>query len=78
MSVTIVSVNLKTQSGDNYLYTFDDVEGPEEFVELVERELGDELGYVYDTDLNVMYSRHEHEEFSRALWRRIDEIGDDQ
>jgi hypothetical protein len=77
MSVTIVSVNLKTESGDSYLYTYDNVEGPEEFVELAEKDLGEELEYVYDFDINVMYSRHEHEDFVQALWKRISEMGDE-
>ena len=78
MSVTIVSVNLKTESGDSYLFTYDRVDGPEEFVELVEKDLGDELAYVYSFDINVMYSRVETREFEQALSERITEMGDDE
>lgn len=78
MSVTIVSVYLKTESGDGYLYTYDRVDGPEEFVELVEKDLGDELAYVYSIDLKVMYSRTEEYEYADALQKRINEMGDDE
>jgi hypothetical protein len=78
MSVTIVSVYLKTESGDGYLFTYDRVDGPEEFVELVEKDLGDELAYVYSVDINVLYSRTETREFENALQERIAEMGDDE
>lgn len=78
MSVTIVAVYLKTESGDGYLYTFDRVESVEEFVELVEKELGDELAYVYSVDINVLYSRTETYEYTEALYKRIAEMGDDE
>lgn len=76
MSVTIVSAYLKTESGDGYLLTYDRVDGPEEFVELVEKDLGDELAYVYSFDLNVMYSCAEKYEFEEALHKRISEMED--
>lgn len=78
MSVTIVSVYLKTESGDGYLFTYDRVESVEEFVELVEKDLGDELAYVYSFDLNVMYTRTEKYEYEDALRNRIAEMGDDE
>lgn len=78
MSVTIVSVYLKTESGDGYLFTYDRVESVEEFVELVEKDLGDELAYVYSVDINVMYSRTETREYENALQERIAEMGDDE
>ena len=78
MSVTIVSVYLKTESGDGYLYTYDRVESVEEFVELVEKDLGEELAYVYSIDLNVLYSRTEEYEYEKALQLRIAEMADDE
>lgn len=78
MTVTIVSVSMKTESGDDYLFTYDRVDGPEEFVELVEKDLGDELAYVYSYELNVLYSRIEKYEFEDALRNRIAEMGDDE
>lgn len=76
MSVTIVSVYLKTESGDGYLFTYDHVDGPEEFVELVEKDLGDELAHVYDVELNVMYAKCHQEEYASALQQRIEEMGE--
>lgn len=76
MTVTIVSVSMKTESGDDYLFTYDRVEDPEEFVELVEKDLGGELAYVWSFDLNVMYSRIEKCEFEDALRNRIAEMED--
>lgn len=76
MSVTIVSVYLKTESGDGYLFTYDHVDGPEEFVELVEKDLGDELEYVHSFDLNVLYSNFETREYEYALQERIEEMGE--
>lgn len=78
MSVTIVSVYLKTESGDGYLFTYDRVESVEEFVELVEKDLGEELAYVYSIDLNAMYTRIETYEYEDALQKRINEMADDE
>lgn len=76
MSVTVVSTYLKTESGDGYLFTYDRVESVEEFVELVEKDLGDELEWVSEIDLNVLYSRIDQGEWERALRDRINEMGD--
>ena len=76
MSITIVSVSMKTESGDDYLFTYDHVDGPEEFVELVEQDLGGELAYVCNFDINVLYSRIEKYEFEDALGNRIAEMED--
>lgn len=78
MSVTIISVYLKSESGDGYLYTYDRVESVEEFVELVEKDLGEELAYVSSIDLNVLYSRTEGYEYEDALQKRINEMADDE
>lgn len=78
MSVTIVSVYLKTESGDGYMFTYDQVIDPEDFVQLVEKDLGDELAYVYSSDINVMYSNIDTSEYEGALRARIDEMGDDE
>lgn len=80
MSITIVSTYLKTESGDGYLYTFDNVSGPEEFVELVEKVLDTELAYVYSIDIDVLYigANHEQRDYTDALMLRIAEMGDDE
>ncbi len=76
MSVTIVSTYLKTESGDGYLYTYDRVESVDEFVELVERDLGQELAYVSSVEVDVLYSSTEAYEYQMALQARIDEMAD--
>lgn len=59
MSVTIVSVYLKTESGDGYLYLFDQLANPDEFIELLEYSMGDEFDYVWAYDIEVMYGDKE-------------------
>lgn len=76
MVVTIVSVSLTTESGDDYLFTYDGVIDPEEFVELVEKDLGEELAYVCSTKVNVLYARQHQEEYEAALQQRIEEMGE--
>lgn len=78
MSVTIVAANLKTESGDSYLYLFDQVSGPEEFVELIERSMGEELQYVFEYDIQVLYG--DADVYEDALRKRSDQLmnGDDE
>lgn len=78
MSVTIVSVNLKTESGDDYLFTYDQVASTEEFVELVEKDLGEELAYVYGFTMNVLHSSESIDKWEYALWARITNMGDNE
>jgi hypothetical protein len=78
MSVTIVSVHLKTESGDDYLFTYDQVDGVEDFVDLVEKDLGEELAWVSSATVNVLYSSEDVGEWERELWKRINEMGDDE
>lgn len=78
MSVTIVTAYLKSESGDGYLFVYDQVSGVDEFVELVEKDLGRELAYVYDVEVGALYSQVDAGEWARALYKRIDEMGDDE
>lgn len=80
MSVTIVATYLKTESGDGYLLTYDNVSGPEEFVELVENALDTELAHVYSVDIDILYigANHEQEDYTQALWLRIAEMRDEE
>lgn len=55
MSVTIVSVSMKTESGDSYLFLYDQVSSPEEFASMLSEEMMDELEYVCDWDVRVLY-----------------------
>lgn len=51
----VVAVYLKTASGDWHLFLYDDVDGPDEFSELVSRDMGTELAYVCDWEAKVLY-----------------------
>lgn len=75
MSITIVAANLKTESGDDYLFLFDQVGSPDEFVELVENSMGEELAYVWTFDVEVLYGSQES--YYEALQNRINELGDE-
>lgn len=77
MGVTIVAVYLKTESGDGYLFLYDDVVDPEEFVQLVEDDLGEELAYVTDYEVTFRHSRFAQHDFEHALSTRIFELGDE-
>lgn len=74
MSVTIISVYLKSESGDGYLFTYDQVANVDEFVELVEKDLGDELAYCYVENINVLYSSDDAGAWERTLTNRISEM----
>lgn len=69
--MTIVAANLKTESGDSYLYLFKSVSSPEDFVSKVEAELGEELAYVYDFDIE---SDGDTEKFVDVLTDYIDKL----
>lgn len=69
--MTIVATNLKTESGDSYLYLFKDVSSPEDFVSKVEAELGEELAYVYSVEVT---SDGDNDEFASALNEYIDNL----
>lgn len=49
----IIAVHLKTESGDGYLF-LEEVSSEMEMLEGIEQELGDELGYVSDYDIEVI------------------------
>lgn len=69
--MAVVAVNLKIESGDDYLYLFKDVKSPSDFVNKVEAELVDELAYVYDFAIE---SDDDTCKFNEALAKRIDEV----
>lgn len=74
MSVTIVAVSLKTESGDSYLFLYDKVDGPDEFAELISGDMMEELAYVSDWELRVMYGNEDH--YEEALRVAIMEVGE--
>lgn len=58
--MSIVSVNLKTESGDSYNYLFTDITSKEDFVDKVYHFLGDELAYVYEFEVNGKFENDEN------------------
>lgn len=65
----IVAAHLKTESGDGYLFLFDEVIDPEEFVELVKKDMGEELEYVCDWQVDVLYG--DRDAYEKALHKAI-------
>lgn len=65
----IVAAYLKTESGDGYLFLFDEVIDPEEFVEMIKKDMGEELEYVYSWELNVLYG--DQDAYEKALHKAI-------
>lgn len=74
MSVTIVAVSLKTESGDSYLYLYDEVDGPDEFAELISLDMMEELAYVSNWDVNVLHG--DLDSYEEALRVAIQEAGE--
>lgn len=77
MIITIVAAHLKTESGDDYLFLYDQVSGPEEFVQMVEFAMGDELAYVCSTEVRALYEEHDEDEYEQALRNRIEEMNEE-
>lgn len=48
-----VAVWLRTESGDNYLFLETDVVNNKDIVDRIEKEMGDELAYVYDWEIEI-------------------------
>lgn len=72
MSVTIAAVSLKTESGDDYLFLYDELGSPEELVELVERSMYGELAYAWSITVQCLYG--DCEAYGKALRNRRDEL----
>lgn len=70
----IVAVMLQTESSDTYLYLYDEVDGPDEFAELISKDMGEELAYVWNWELRVMYGNlNYYEEALRAAIQEAEE-----
>lgn len=74
MSVTIAAVSLKTESGDDYLFLYDELDSPSELVELIEGSMGEELAYAWDITVQCLYG--DCEEYGKALRQRRDELAE--
>ncbi|WYN05103.1 hypothetical protein ISREJYDI_CDS0142 [Pseudomonas phage UNO-G1W1] len=71
----IVAVAMRTESGDDYLFLYDDIFGIADFVERVEDDMGEELAYVYHIDVKTDCCVDEG--YERALRDRIEELQED-
>lgn len=49
--MNVVSISYTTESGDDYLCQFEDVESIDDLVELFLEQAGEELAYIYKLDL---------------------------
>lgn len=67
--MTTFAVAMRTESGDDYLFMFTDVLHPDDFVARVEDVMGDELAYVYSTQ--IVSDECEVNVYKHALQERI-------
>lgn len=74
---SIVAVAMKTESGDDYLYLYTDVQCPSGFVHQVGEDMGDELAYVWSVDVECSSAWFNNEDFKSALVDHIDGIQED-
>lgn len=72
----IVAVCLRTESGDSYLSLFTDIQSPQDFVERVEENMGDELEYVYD--ISICTDCCADDVLTTALQERIEEMREEE
>jgi len=76
--MTTVAVALRSESGDDYLSLFTGVLSPQDFVTRVEAEYGEELPYMYHTQIVVDSLELTSNLFKHALQERIEQLqGDD-
>lgn len=70
----IVAAMLQTESGDSYLFLYYEVDGPDEFAELISKDMCEELAYVWNWELRVMYGDLDsYEEALRVAIQEADE-----
>jgi hypothetical protein len=75
--MTIAAVSIKTESGDDYLFLYDELDSPSELVELIEGSMGEELAYAWSIDVQCLYG--DCEAYGEALRSRRDELmGEDE
>lgn len=72
MNITIAAVSLKTESGDDYLFLYDELSSPDELVELVEHSLYGEFAYARDITVQCLYG--DCEVYRQALLNRRNEL----
>jgi hypothetical protein len=69
--MTTIAVAMRTESGDDYLSMFTGVTGPKDFVARVADEMGEELAYVYYSQ--IVTDDGETNVYKHALQERIEE-----
>lgn len=72
----IVAVNLKTESGDNYLILKDDICVPGEMVDHIRKILGTEFPHVWSIDIQIIGAMNT-DAVRNAIRDAIDYIDDD-
>lgn len=73
----IVAVFLKTESGDNYLFLEKDINTAKEMVDKIHDQMDNELGYVYDWEVEII-GHLDESSIHNALGNRRDIIRDDE
>jgi len=70
--MTTIAVAVRTESGDDYLSMFTGVLSPRDFADRVEAEMGEELAYVYHSQ--IVTSDGETNVYKHALQERIEQL----
>jgi hypothetical protein len=74
--MTTIAVAMRTESGDDYLSMFTGVLSPQDFVSRVEAEMGEELAWVYYSQ--IVTDCGEVNVYKHALQERISHLLDDE
>lgn len=69
---TVVACYLKTESGDGYLFVYDDLFGIDDFVQRVDYDMGEEFPYV--CDIHVETTTTQKDGYVKALIDRLVEV----
>jgi hypothetical protein len=69
--MTTIAVAMRTESGDDYLSMFTGVVSPSDFAERVAAEMGEELAYVYYSQ--IVTDNGETNVYKYALQERIEQ-----
>jgi hypothetical protein len=73
--MTTIAIAMRTESGDDYLSMFTGVLNPIDFVARVEGEMGEELAYVYYTQ--IVSDDGEMNIYKHTLQERIEQLQED-
>lgn len=69
---TVVACYLKTESGDGYLFLYDDLFGIDDFVQRVDYDMGEEFAYICDVEIETTTAQKDG--YLSALMARIEEV----